>query len=82
MVSKLTLRVDSNSIAFAKRWAKAHGASLSQLVTEYFEHLRRNEDLSELGPWTKSIIGIVPGKSMTDAQVKQEWRRHLEEKHK
>lgn len=82
MQSKLTLRIDSRSIDHAKSWAKAHGSSLSQVVREYFEHLGQKEDKSELGPWTRSIIGAVPHGVKTDEEMKQERWQYLEEKHK
>lgn len=80
MATKLTLRMDETLIEQAKREAKRRGKSLSRLVADYFERLERlrGEDENDLPPITKRLHGIAAGSDLTE----EDYRRHLEEKHR
>lgn len=80
MATKLTLRMDETLIEQAKREAKRRGKSLSRLVADYFERLERlrEEDENDLPPITKRLHGIAAGSELTE----EDYRRHLEEKHR
>jgi len=85
MQTKLTLRMDSQLIQSAKRYAKRRGKSLSQMTAEYFsllsaqdaeEHVR-NESEVALPPATRFLRGLL---SESDVSV-EDYRQFLEDKH-
>lgn len=62
MRTKLTLTVDKNIIEEAKKYAKANGRSLSNLIEEYLKSLfdLKEEDSSfEISPLVNSLWGSV-----------------------
>ncbi len=63
MSTKLTLTVDKNIIEEAKKYAKANGRSLSNIIEEYLKALvsqesEKEEDF-EISPLVKSLWGSV-----------------------
>lgn len=81
METKLTLRMDEELIRQAKKTAQERGKSLSRLVADYFELLGRKPPTLEkqaLPPITRSLFGIAAGAVVTE----EDYRRHLEEKHR
>ncbi|OGV69558.1 MAG: hypothetical protein A2283_02010 [Lentisphaerae bacterium RIFOXYA12_FULL_48_11] len=78
MNTKLTLRMDTELIRTAKEEAGRRGKSVSKIVGEFFDSLasgRRTEQ--ELPPVTKSLIGILKDRDITES----EYRKHLREKY-
>jgi hypothetical protein len=91
MQTKLTLRIDDALIEKAKRLATAKGMSVSKMVARLLEVMPEPEGQKEnrekdLELWTQSLIGILnPDRTnppLTDEQVKEEYYRYLEEKHR
>lgn len=78
MATKLTLRMDEELIEQAKQTAKARGKSVSRLVADYFELLGNPSQEEPLPPLTRSLFGIAAGSKLTE----EDYRRHLEEKHR
>jgi len=83
MATKLTLRMDETLIEEAKKEARRRGTSVSRLVAEYFERLerlrdRRGQGEDDLPPITRRLRGIAAGSDLTE----EDYRRHLEEKHR
>ncbi|TVQ40389.1 MAG: antitoxin [Spirochaetaceae bacterium] len=80
MNTKLTLRLDERLIARAKRYSKRSGKSVSQLVSDYFALIDADEPIpgTELTARVRSMIGSLKGASTTE----EDYRRHLEEKHR
>ncbi len=77
MQTKLTLRLDESLIQQAKRYAKQHNKSLSQVVSDYFQILTRKAEGSETPPITRSLIGVLEDNHIeADA-----YKKHLEEKY-
>lgn len=80
MQTKLTLRLEARLIDRAKRYARRSGRSVSQLVADYFAQLESpaigEEDL--LPPLTRSLSGVLAGTAIDE----DDYRRHLEEKHR
>jgi hypothetical protein len=74
-VSKLTLSVDENVVARAKRYASRRGVSVSSLVETYLENVTRVEE-PQPPPILKSLRGSLKGVSEAD------YRRFLSEKHR
>lgn len=80
MNTKLTLRLDERLIRNVKRHAAKSGKSVSKLVADYFALIDTNEDASEIKitPRVRSLIGSLKGAAVTE----EDYRRHLEDKHK
>lgn len=58
MTTKLTLTLDDKVIRGAKRYAKAKGRSVSELVESYFKSITEvNDQSDELTPSVKSLMG-------------------------
>lgn len=77
MQTKLTLRLDAQLIAQAKKYAQSRGKSVSQMVAEYFVLLGQEETTKPLPPVTRSLRGALRGADVDEG----DYRRHLEEKH-
>lgn len=78
MQSKLTLRLDDQLIANAKRLARARGTSISALVAGYFAAMDAPAESMDLTPTVQRLRGVLRG---TSAGV-EEYRAHLGEKYK
>jgi hypothetical protein len=80
MNTKLTLRLDDELIRGAKRYAARSGKSVSQLVGDYFAVLEAGDETSdvELTPRVRRLLGALAGASVDE----QDYRRHLEDKHR
>lgn len=79
-MTKLTLRLEEDLIAHAKRYAKATGKSLSQVVADYFRLLTSPEEpqpRKKTTPLVQSLKGSLRGADVD----REDYRRHLEEKH-
>ena len=77
MQTKLTLRLESELIEQAKKYAKQQGKSLSQIVADYFMIFDEKSDKEKIAPVTQSLIGILKHKDL-DAS---DYKKHLEEKY-
>ncbi len=77
MQTKLTLRLESSLIQQAKRYAKQHDKSLSQVVSDYFQILTRKDKIAEAPPITRSLIGILESSHIEE----DDYKKHLEEKY-
>jgi Family of unknown function (DUF6364) len=73
---KLTLSVDEKVVRGAKRYAAAHGTSVSQLVERYLSLLSRPRDRAGQPPVLNLLRGAARGVS-ADAH-----RRHLARKYR
>ena len=77
MQTKLTLRLEDSLILLAKSYAKEHGKSLSQVVSDYFQILTKPSKKTEISPITKSLIGVLESSNLDKA----DYKKHLEEKY-
>ena len=80
MHTKLTLRLDERLIESAKRYAREHEKSVSQVVADYFAALERakaDSTVTHAGPITQSLIGILS----QDAESEEGYYAHLERKY-
>ena len=77
MQSKLTLRLDDRLIRRAKRMANRKGKSVSQMVSDYFSSLESPKESNEFSPITKSMLGSLKGKKISD----KDYYRYLKKKH-
>jgi hypothetical protein len=82
MTTKLTLTLDDKVIQSAKRYARAKGRSVSELVENYFKSLTdlSSESDSELTPAVKSLMGSFKAPADFDYKkvIKEEKRRKFE----
>ena len=80
MHTKLTLRIEEELIERAKSYARQSGKSVSQLVSDYLELLPQPEARPKrtMTPIVKSLRGALAGSGLDE----QDYRRHLEEKHR
>ena len=80
MNTKLTLRLDDELIASAKRHSAKAGKSVSRLVADYFALIDADDTLraSDLTPRVRSLLGSLANASVDEA----DYRAHLERKHR
>ena len=61
MTTKLTLSVEKRVIAKAKRYAKRHNKSLSEIVASYLDFLSRDkDDMQEIDPVVLEVSDEIP----------------------
>lgn len=77
MNTKLTLRLDEDLIARAKRHSAKSGKSVSQLVSDYFTLIDAQDSDIEITARVRSLRGVLAGLDLDE----RDYRRHLEEKH-
>jgi hypothetical protein len=77
MQTKLTLRLDESLIQQAKKYAKVHDKSLSQVVADYFHVLTEKSQQPSTSPITDSLIGILDPEKVSQLDYKQ----HLADKY-
>ncbi len=70
MDTKLTLSMKKNTIEKAKKYAKSHKTSVSQLVEQYLETIANSEkmELDGLAPLTRSLIPLAGFSSSLSAK--------------
>ena len=75
---KLTLWLDKETIDFGKRFAKGQNKSLSELLKDYLQGLRRNGKVkAQVTETVKRMTGVVKNKKVDE----KEYLRHLEKKY-
>ena len=80
MDTKLTLRLDSDAIRLAKRYARQHCLSLSKMTERYFREIAKgNEKDFKLTPAVKELAGVL--KTAKSFDFKKSYSEHLAEKH-
>jgi len=82
MTTKLTLTLDDKVIRSAKRYARAKGRSVSELVESYFKSLTdlKSDSSEELSPSIKSLMGSFKAPKNFDYKkaLKEEKQRKFE----
>lgn len=78
MNTKLTLRMDEETVRKAKMEAKRRGKSVSRMVAEFIESIGLQQNSKkELPPTTASLIGVLKGKEISE----EDYKTHLREKY-
>lgn len=82
MQTKLTLRMDENIIAAAKRYSKKRSKSLSHLVSDYLylitqEPITSSKTHKTTPPITQSLKGILRSKKVSE----MDYRKYLAKKY-
>jgi hypothetical protein len=83
MDTKLTLRLDSNVIGRAKRYARSHNTSLSRMIESYLDSITQqdnNSEMPEITPLVESLSGVIH--LSPDFDYKKEYRDYLEKKYR
>jgi hypothetical protein len=75
--TKLTLRLDDELIARAKRHSADTGRSVSQLVADFFSLLEAQDPGVEITPRVRALRGVLAGSGLDEG----DYRSHLEIKH-
>lgn len=78
MDTKLTLRLDSNVIGRAKRYARSHNTSLSRMIESYLDSVTQqdnNSEMPEITPLVESLSGVIH--LSPDFDYKKEYRDNL-----
>ncbi len=82
MDSKLTLKLNADVIAKAKRYAKENNSSLSRMIEAYLLQLTNNKPTEEIkiSPFVKSLqSGVQIPNELSDKDI---YRKYLKEKYK
>lgn len=77
MQTKLTLRLEDSLIESAKRYAREHDRSLSQVVANYFQMLTSQTEKTVTPPITRSLIGVLDSVDIDES----DYKKHLMEKY-
>jgi len=75
--TKLTMRLDQELIARAKRHSADTGRSVSQLVAYFFSLIEAQDSGVEITPRVRVLRGVLAGSGLDE----DDYRRHLEIKH-
>ena len=75
-MSKLTLSVDAEIAARAKRYAKRHGTSVSEMVENYLDVISHPPTQEALPPILRSMRGVLKKADVRD------YRRYLAKKYR
>ena len=74
--TKLTVRLPSRDVEYAKAYAKAHWLTVTEGIDRYLRRMRALEE-SELSPELEFVTGLVPA----EIDAKELHRDHLDHKH-
>jgi len=75
--TKLTVRLPKDDLEFAKRYAREHGMTVTELIDRYLRALQSVPEV-RIHPAVEQISGLVP--STVDAE--EEYREHILGKHR
>ncbi len=74
--AKLTIRLPRDRIEFAKRYAKRHGVTVTEVISRYIAALQDESD-GELSPETLCMVGVLA----PDLDLDSVRHDHLKKKH-
>ncbi len=75
--TKITIRLPSEDVEFAKAYAKANGLTMTEVIDRYLRRLRALEQHSPSAE-LEAITGLLP----PDLDAEQAYRQHLIDKHR
>ena len=75
MTTKLTLSVDADIVRRAKRYARAHGTSLSRMVGHFLALVSETAGEPARSPGLRRLRGVIK------AGDPEDYRRHLRRKY-
>lgn len=74
--ARLTIRLPSEELEYAKAYAKGHGTTLTGLIHHYFRLLRSQEQ-ADVPPEVSCIAGTLPA----EIDARADYHRHMLGKH-
>lgn len=74
--TKLTIRLPKEDIEFAKRYAKEHGLTVTEVIDRYLRRMRTLEQ-QPVSTELEFMTGLVP----TDVEGEDLYQKHLLDKH-
>jgi hypothetical protein len=74
--TKLTIRLPREQVQFVKRFAKANGLTVTEVISRYLERLQEKTP-EELSPEVQWLVGLIP----EDADLDATRLEYLLEKH-
>jgi len=82
MKKKLTLTIEESVKERAKKYARDHQTSISNMVETYLAHISQDTGfVPESGSWTESIVGVAKmPKKFEGMDYKQIKRKKIKEK--
>lgn len=79
MLADLTLKIDRELIERAEAFSRKTGRSVSDLIAEYLQRLPESSREPEAAtPIVSSLRGVLRESGLTE----EDYRRHLEERHR
>lgn len=76
MDTKLTVRVQKQLLVNAKRYAKAHQTTLTELITAYLQQIPADPAVLNNAPVVRQLTGIL-----TQSVSTEDYKKHLEGKY-
>lgn len=73
---KLTVRLPREDVEFAKRYARAHDLTVTEVIDRYLRRMRVLEP-GQLAPELDEITGLVPA----DVDAEAAYREYLQARH-
>ena len=76
METKLTVRVPRHLLVNAKRYARTHQTTLTELISAYLQHIPAESEELDGAPVVRQLTGLLsPEVSLDD------YKKHLDEKY-
>lgn len=76
MDTKLTVRVPRHLLDNAKRYARAHQTTLTELISAYLLHIPAESEVLDHAPVVRRLTGSLSADVSVD-----DYKKHLEEKY-
>lgn len=76
--SKLTVRLPDENLEFVKRYAKAHGITVTEVLDRYLTRLRTAGTEGRHHPKVERLAGLLPA----DVDSRALYHEHLRDKHR
>lgn len=76
MDTKLTVRVPRHLLANAKRYARAHQTTLTELISTYLQQIPSESEVLNHAPVVRRLTGLLSSGISID-----DYKKHLDEKY-
>ncbi len=76
METKLTVRVPRHLLANAKRYARAHQTTLTELISTYLQQIPSDSEVLTRAPVVRRLTGLLSSDVSMD-----DYKKHLEDKY-
>ena len=76
MDTKLTVRVPRHLLANAKRYARLHNTTLTDLISSYLRRIPSESETFESSPLVRQLTGLIS----PDVTI-EDYKNHLDEKY-